>query len=204
MKEVKIKLKVDDTEAVKATKGIEKGIKDIGEEAEKTDREVEAIGVTAGGTKTGFNIMAKAISRVGLALKAAGIGLVIAIIAGLTDAFSRNKQVMDSLSIALETIQGFFSQITDALVATYNAVAQSSDNFDALGKVVNSLITMSFYPLELTFYTLLQASNALQLGYEKIFGDEEGVKKAQDNLDKTTLKITMLNLEVTKAGKDLV
>jgi hypothetical protein len=204
MKEVKIKLKVDDTEAVKATKGIEKGIKDIGEEAEKTDKEVEAIGVTAGGTKTGFNIMAKAISRVGLALKAAGIGLVIAIIAGLTEAFSRNKQVMDSLSIALETIQGFFSQITDALVATYNAVAQSSDNFDALGKVVNSLITMSLYPLELTFYTLLQASNALQLGYEKIFGDEEGVKKAQDNLDKTTLKITMLNLEVTKAGKDLV
>ena len=204
MKEVKIKLKVDDTEAIKATKGIEKGIKDVGDEASKTDKEVEAIGVTAGGTKTGFNIMAKAISKVGLALKAAGIGLVIAIIAGLSDAFSRNKQVMDSLSIALETIQGFFSQITDALVATYNAVSQSSDNFDALGKVVNSLITMSLYPLELTFYTLLQASNALQLGYEKIFGDEEGVKKAQDNLDKTTLKITLLNLEVTKAGKDLV
>ena len=111
MKEVKIKLKVDDTEAVKATKDIEKGLKDVGEQAEKTDNEVEAIGVTAGGTKTGFNIMAKAISKVGLALKAAGIGLVVALIAGLTEAFTRNKKVMDGINIVLGTIQEVFSKL---------------------------------------------------------------------------------------------
>jgi hypothetical protein len=204
MKEVKVKLTLDDKGAIKSAENIQGSIKNIGDEAEKTDREVEAIGVTAGKTRTGFNIMAKAISKVGAALKAAGIGLVIAIIAGLTEAFSRNKQVMDTLSIALETIQGFFSQITDALVATYKAVTATSDNFDALGKVISSLITIFLYPLELTFYKLLQASNALQVGYEKIFGDEESIKKAQDNLDKTTLKIILLNAEVSKAGDELV
>ena len=204
MKDVIVKLTIDDTGAIKSVKNMQSAIKDVGDEAEKTDREVEAIGVTAGKTRTGFNVMAKAISKVGLALKAAGIGLVIAIIAGLTEAFSRNKEVMDKLSIGLETIQVFFSQITDALVATYKAVTATSDNFDALGKVISSLITIFLYPLELTFYKLLQASNALQVGYEKIFGDEESIKKAQDNLDKTTLKIILLNAEVSKAGDELV
>ena len=204
MKDVIVKLTIDDKGAIKSVENMQSAIKDVGDEASKTDKEVEAIGVTAGGTKTGFNIMAKAISKVGLALKAAGIGLVIAIIAGLTEAFSRNKEVMDKLSIGLETIQGFFSQITDALVSTYNAITATSENFDALGKVVNSIITISLYPLELTFYSLLQASKALRLGYEQMFGDEESIKKAQDSLDKTTLKITMLNLEVKKAGGELV
>ena len=204
MKEVKIKLKVDDTEAVKATKDIEKGLKDVGKQAEKTDQEIETIGVTAGNSKRGFAIMAKAISKVGLALKAAGIGLVIALIAGLTEAFSRNKRVMDGINIVLGTIQEVFSQVADALIATYDAVAQSSDNFDALGKVVSSLITIALYPLELTFYTLLQASQALRVGYEKMFGDDESVKKAQEEMDKTTLKIILLNTEVSKAGGELV
>ena len=204
MKEVKIKLKVDDTEAVKATKDIEKGLKDVVKQAEKTDQEVETIGVTAGNSKRGFAIMAKAISKVGLALKAAGIGLVIALIAGLTEAFSRNKRVMDGINIVLGTIQEVFSQVADALIATYDAVAQSSDNFDALGKVVSSLITIALYPLELTFYTLLQASQALRVGYEKMFGDDESVKKAQEEMDKTTLKIILLNTEVSKAGGELV
>jgi len=204
MKEVKIKLKVDDTEAIKATNDIEKGLKDVGKQAEKTDKEVEAIGVTAGNTRTGFNIMAKAISKVGLALKAAGIGLVIAIIAGLTEAFSRNKKVMDGVSIALGTAQEVFSQITNALITTYEAITSTSDNFNALGKVVSGLITISLFPLKSTFYQLLLVSNALRLGYEKMFGDGESVKKAQDDLDRTRLNIIELGLDVSKAGKDIV
>ena len=203
MKEVKIKLKVDDTEAVKATKNIEKGLKDVGDEASKTDREVETIGVTAGKTRTGFNVMAKAIARVGLALKAAGIGLVVAIIAGLTEAFSRNKQVMDTLSIALETIQGFFSQITDALVDTYNATNKTTEGFDAMGRVIGALITTTLYPLELSFNRLLEASQALRVAYELMLGDDKSIKKAQDNLDKTTLKLIFLNLKIRKAGETI-
>lgn len=203
MKEVKIKLKVDDTEAVKATKNIEKGLKDVGDEASKTDREVETIGVTAGKTRTGFNVMAKAISRVGLALKAAGIGLIVAIIAGLTEAFSRNKQVMDTLSIALETIQGFFSQITDALVDTYNATNKTTEGFDAMGRVIGALITTTLYPLELSFNRLLEASQALRVAYELMLGDDKSIKKAQDNLDKTTLKLIFLNLKIRKAGETI-
>ena len=122
----------------------------------------------------------------------------------VSDAVQQNQEVMDGLNVVFNTAQIVFNQVVNAFVAIYKSVSSATENFDALGKVINGLITIALYPLELTFYTLLQASNALQLGYEQIFGDEEGIKKAQDNLDKTTLKIILLNGEVAKAGKDIV
>ena len=207
MKEVKIKLKVDDTEAVKATKDIEKGLKDAGDQAEKTDKEVEAIGVTAGNTKTGFAIMAKAISRVGLALKAAGIGLVIALIAGLTEAFTRNKKVMDGVNIVIGTIQEVFSQVADALIATYEAVSQSSDNFDALGKVIGGLLTIFITPLKLAFFSIQLALQRAQLAWEDSFfggGDEAKMAQLRKDIDETTTSISEVAVEAVEAGKDIV
>jgi len=207
MKEVKIKLKVDDTEAVKATKDIEKGLKDVGEQAEKTDNEVEAIGVTAGGTKTGFNIMAKAISKVGLALKAAGIGLVVALIAGLTEAFTRNKKVMDGINIVLGTIQEVFSQVADALISTYEAVAQSSDNFDALGKVMGGILTLFINPFKIAFFGIQLALQQAQFAWEDSFfggGDEDKLAKLQLDILETQKSIRDTGDEMLDAGKDIV
>ena len=118
----------------------------------------------------------------------------------VSDAVQQNQEVMDGLNVVFNTAQIVFNQVVNAFVAIYKSVSSATENFDALGKVIKSFITIALYPLELTFYTLLQASNALQLGYEKIFGDEEGIKKAQDNLDKTTLKIILLNREVANAA----
>jgi len=122
----------------------------------------------------------------------------------VSDAVQQNQEVMDGLNVVFNTAQILFNQVVNAFVDIYKSVSSATENFDALGKVISGLITIALYPLELTFYNLLLASNALQLGYEKIFGDEEGIKKAQENLDKTTLKIITLNLEVAKAGKDIV
>ena len=207
MKEVKVKLTLDDTEAVKATKDIEKGLKDVGKQAEKTDQEVETIGVTAGGTKVGFNIMAKAISKVGLALKAAGIGLVIALIAGLTEAFSRNKRVMDGINIVLGTIQEVFSQVADALIATYDAVASASENFDALGKVMGGILTLFINPFKIAFFGIQQALLAAQLAWEdSFFGGGDEAKMARLNLDilETKKAISDTAYEMIDAGKDIV
>jgi len=207
MKEVKVKLTLDDKEAVKATKDIEKGLKDVGKQAEKTDQEVETIGITAGGTKVGFNIMAKAISKVGLALKAAGIGLVIALIAGLTEAFSRNKQVMDGINIVLGTIQEVFSQVADALIDTYDAVASASENFDALGKVMGGILTLFINPFKIAFFGIQQALLAVQLAWEdSFFGGGDEAKMARLNLDilETKKAISDTAYEMIDAGKDIV
>ena len=207
MKEVKIKLKVDDTEAVQATKDIEKGLKDVGEQAEKTDQEVETIGVTAGGTKVGFNIMAKAISKVGLALKAAGIGLVIALIAGLTEAFSRNKRVMDGINIVLGTIQEVFSQVADALIATYDAVSSASENFDALGKVMGGILTLIINPFKIAFFGIQQGLLAAQLAWEDSFfggGDEDKIARLNLDILETKKAISDTADEMLDAGITIV
>ena len=139
--------------------------------------------------------MAKAISKVGLALKAAGIGLVIALIAGLTEAFSRNKRIMDGVSIVLGTIQEVFSQVADALIATYDAVAQSSDNFDALGKVMSGILTGAISPFQLAFYGIKQALLAAQLAWEDSFfgdGDEAKMAELRKGIQETSADITRI------------
>jgi hypothetical protein len=182
-------------------------------EYSKLEREVvtankktaESLNQVEKGAKDG----AKGIRAVGISIKtlAKASGIIFLLQQAfefVSDAVQQNQKVMDGLNVVYNTAQIVFNQVVNAFVAIYDGISSATENFDALGKVISGLITVSLYPLELTFYSLLQASNALQLGYEKIFGDEEGVKKAQDNLDKTTLKITLLNLEVAKAGKDIV
>ena len=148
--------------------------------------------------------MGVGIRSVGTALKAAGIGLILAIISGLAEAFSRNKEVMHKLNIALGTTQEVFSQIATALVNTFNATNQTTGGFDAMGRVISALLKVTIYPLEATFNRLLQVSQGLKVAYEQLFGNDASVKKAQDEMDKTTLKLIMLDLKIRKAGDTLV
>ena len=186
MKEVKIKMVVDTKSAEKNVKNLEGDVKDVGKAAEKSEG--------------GFKKMSKGIQAVGLAFKAAGIGLIIAVIAGLTEAFSRNKKVMDGIGIVMGTIQEVFSQVANALINTYEAVAKSSENFDALTTVVGDLMTIGLAPLKLAFYNIVLAAEAVKLAYEKMFGDDESIKEAEENLKETGLIIRGIVTDVIDAG----
>ena len=190
MKEVEIKMVLDATEAIK--------------EAKKVEDKVEDVGVAAKKSKKGFGSMAKGVKAVGTALKAAGIGLVIAMVAGLTEAFSRNKKVMDTVSVVMGTIQEVFSQVSLALIDTYEAIAKSSENFDALGKVISGLMTLGFAPLKIAFYGIIAAAEGVKLAYEQMFGDEESIAKAQANLDETNEQLKQIAIETNQAGRDIV
>jgi len=204
MKEVKIKVKADTTEATKNIENLADSTKDLSKEVDKVSEGVGGVGEKAGKSKKGFSAMGVGIRSVGTALKAAGIGLILAIISGLAEAFSRNKEVMDKLNIALGTTQEVFSQIATALVNTFNATNQTTGGFDAMGRVISALLKVTIYPLEATFNRLLQVSQGLKVAYEQLFGNDASVKKAQDEMDKTTLKLIMLDLKIRKAGDTLV
>ena len=203
MKDVKIRISADAAKAQASVKSLGNDVREVKEEAEGTEKKVTGIGLAAASTQKGFNIMKQGIQKVGIALKATIIGAVVAMIAGMLQAFSRNKEVMDKLNIVLGTTQEVFSQIATALVNTFNATNETTGGFDAMGRVISALLKVSLYPLELTFYRLLEVSQALRLGYEQMFGDDASVKKAQDNMDKTTLKLIMLDLKIRKAGDTL-
>lgn len=202
--EVEFELKYK--EAVKNLDEFQKEYAKLEKEVVKAnEKTAESLEKVEKGAKDG----AKGIKKVGISIgnlaKASGIIFLLQkAFEFVSSAIQENQAVMDGLNTVFNTAQIVFNQVVNAVISINESVSSATENFDALGKVIGGLITVALYPLELTFYTLLQASNALQLGYEKIFGDEEGIKKAQDNLDKTTLKITLLNLEVAKAGKDIV
>ena len=207
MKEVTVKLTLDDKGAIKSAENIQGSIKDIGDEAEKTGDKVEGVGKSASKSKKGFATMGKGIKAVGTAFKAAGIGLVVALVAGLTEAFSRNKRIMDGVSVVLGTIQEVFTQVADALIATYDAVAQSSDNFDALGKVMGGLLTIAITPLKLSFYAIKLALQAAQLAWEDSFfggGDEEKMAQLRLDIGETKTAISEVADEAVEAGKVVV
>jgi hypothetical protein len=207
MKDVIVKLTIDDTGAIKSVENMQSAIKDIGDEAEKTGDKVEGVGKSASKSRKGFAAMGKGIKAVGTALKAAGIGLVIALVAGLTEAFSRNKRIMDGVSVVLGTIQEVFTQVADALIATYDAVAQSSDNFDALGKVMGGILTLILTPFKLTFFGIQLALQKAQLAWEDSFfggGDEEKMAQLRLDIEDTKTSISEVADEASEAGSTIV
>lgn len=198
-----IKIVADASDATKEIKNIKKGVEDVGNAAKDTSKEVSEVGKSAKKSKSGFQAMGKGIKAVGTAFKAAGIGLIVSIVAGLTEAFSRNKKVMDTVEIVMGTIQQVFSQVANALIDTYDAVAKSSENFDALGKTISGLLTLAFAPLKIAFYGIIAAAEGVKLAYEQMFGDETSIAKAQANLDETNEQLKDIARETVQAGKDV-
>ena len=206
MKDVKIRMSADTSEAEKAVKDLAKEVKSVGDEAGKAEGQVAGVGEAAKKSKKGFGAMGKGVKAVGTALKAAGIGLIVAVIAGLTEAFSRNKKVMDKVSIAIGTVQEVFTQIANALISTYEAVAKSSDNFDALGKVMSGILTVAISPFQLAFYGIKKALLAAQLAWEDSFfgdGDENKMAELRKGIQETSADITRIADASMEAAKSV-
>ena len=206
MKDVKIRMSADTSEAEKAVKGLAKEVEKVGDEAGKAEGQVAGVGEAAKKSKKGFGAMGKGVKAVGTALKAAGIGLIVAVIAGLTEAFSRNKKVMDKVSIAIGTVQEVFTQIANALISTYEAVAKSSDNFDALGKVMSGILTVAISPFQLAFYGIKKALLAAQLAWEDSFfgdGDENKMAELRKGIQETSADITRIADASMEAAKSV-
>ena len=91
---------------------------------------------------------AKGITKVGTSIKT--IGKVTGVVFLLQKAFefiqeaiSRNQTVMDGLNIVFETAQGIFNQTVGALIDIYDRVSENSEAFDALGRVLKNILTIT-------------------------------------------------------------
>ena len=182
------------------TKDRKRANKSLKETSENTDDIVTSNTKLTGG----LVFMKRGIQAVGVALKSLGIGLIIAGIAALAEALSRNKKVMDGLEVALTTVGNVFSQITNAIEGTYTAITSTSENFDALGRVINGLITLSINPFLIVINNLMLGLNAAALAYQTMFGDAVGIIKAQKAIDETRERIGNLTKEMITAGSDVI
>jgi len=184
--EVKSQLNQLNTEATKQNKGVEKSFKKV---------------------ETATKDVSKGIKTIGTTLKAIGIGLVISALATLKDLFSQNQKVVDTFNIIFETSAQIVGQVATAFIDVYDALTQSTDQLDALGKVASGIVTIALSPLKLALYGISLAIDEAMLAWEKSFlgdKDPETIKALNLSILETKKNIVEVAEATSQAGSDVV
>ena len=207
MVEKVIVIKADTSDAVKGIDDVSDAYKGVEKSAESAEKAVDDVGDTAKKQTKVVKGLGNSVKLVGTALKALGIGIIIALVAKLTDVFSKNQKVIDFVSTTLDTVGIVFNQVADAIISTYEAVASSTENFDALGKVIKSLLTIAITPLKLSFFAIKLGIQEAQLVWEKsFFGDKNPItiKELNEAIKETRDDIIGVAVDVAVAGKSII
>jgi hypothetical protein len=186
MVEKVIKLTADANDAIKKTEQLNKNVKNVDKST---------------------SIASKGFKTLGAALKATGIGLVVALVAKLTQAFSQNQKVVDAVSGVFNGISIIFTQLTDAIINTYESVSEATGGFDALGKVMGGLLTLVINPFKASFFAIKLALQQTQLAWEQsFFGDDDPktIKRLNEEISKTKDTLKELGEEFVEAGVQIV
>ena len=204
-----IELNVNSKGASKGIKDIEKSVEGLNsalDETKKAEGSIEGLGESSKKSSKSVGLVSKGFKGLGIAMKAAGIGLIISALLGLKEVFKQNQKVVDVFSTAFETFSIVANQVVSAVINVYESVAKSSENFDGLGKVLGSLITLGIAPLKAGFYAIKLALQTAQLAWEKsFFGDKDPktIKRLNEEIKETSSNIAKVTVDALNAGKDI-
>ena len=208
----KIEFEVDSSGAVKSVEKVDDALKDTGKTAKKELSAIEK-GVKKVG-QAGKTIASGGLKAIGLGLRgigkaylAAGIGIIVSGFTFLYNALKENQEVLDTFNTVFETLSIIGSQVADVIVNVYKSVASATENFDALGKVLKSLLTISITPLKLAFDGIRLGLLSAQLAWEQsFFGDEdpETIKRLNESIFETKQSLADTANEAISAGKSIV
>lgn len=149
---------------------------------DKQSKAMKGLQVVSGGVKQGFN-------AIGTAFKAIGIGLLVALVAKLTQVLSENQKVVDFVSTVSTAFSIVINDLINKFTEIFSKISEATGGFNALGAVVGGVVKLAFNALKLTVLSLQGGFTSLKLAYEKVFGDDKGVLKAQKDLDDIGKKV---------------
>ena len=186
----------------KDTDELGKSIGKASDETKDLDKGLEATGKS--GSK-GFKAIGTAVKGFGMALKAAGIGLIVALFVTLKEALERNQKVMNAVNTIMSTVSTTFNQVADVLTDVVGWVTESSDRFDGLTKVMSGVITIALTPLKAAFYGLKLGVQEVQLAWEKWIGGADPQKMAElrAGIVETRDALEDIAVAAIDAGKDI-
>ena len=203
MEKIIVELEAKTDKAIKGIDDVAKSVKDLNKTVTKGNKD------TADGLKSvekSSNLVGKGIKGIGTAIKAAGIGLVIGLLATLKDLFEQNQKAVDLFNVVFETSANVVGQVVNAFTDIYDALTQSSEQFDALGKVMSGLMTVVLTPFKNTFYGIKLALQSAQLAWEEsFFGDKDPttIKALNESILETRTNIFEVGVAANKAGSDI-
>ena len=187
-----INLKVDSKAAIKSVDGLSTSINDLS--------------VGAADVEKSTNIASKGFKGLGIAMKAAGIGLIVSGLIGLKEVFLSNQKVVDVFSTAFETFSIVANQVVNAVINVYESVSKSSENFNGLGEVLGSLLKLAITPLKLGFYAIKLGLQVAQLAWEKSFfgdGDPSTIKALNEGINETKESLKEVGTDAIEAGQNI-
>lgn len=172
VKIVKIKTEVGDS--VEKIQGVEKGFEGVEKQQKKA-------------TTATFG-MTGAVKMLGLALKAAGIGLVIGALVGLSSAFMKNQKIADLFNQGLEILNLTFGSLVNTyinVVEGFLTAATAAGFFESRISNVTNIISTQLNMAMNTFNLAMQA--ATLLWNMSPFGDGANIEDIK-NLGKEIIK----------------
>ena len=182
------------------SKGISKDFKKSAKESKKLATGVKGVAGMAKKAKAGFQAM-------GMALKAAGVGLIVAAFATLKEILESNQKVVDTFSASFEFLAIVFNEVSTALQTVNKSISESTENFNALWKVLDGMLTITLTPIKLAFHGIKTAIIGAQLAWESSWmggNDPEKIKELKANLEESAESMVQVGKDVAGAYSNIV
>jgi len=192
-----------------ATKEFGKGsveFEKLNKKAKELSDKLEGIGPAAKKGEAGLDGISTGFKGIGTAMKAAGIGLIIGLFATLKEILEKQQPVLDAVDTAFTAIGLVITAVSDALTSAFAATSEANGGFDATGKVINGLITLSLLPFKLIIQGIKAAVVGAQLVWEKSFfgnGDPIVIAELEKKLGEIKDDVVEIGKGALAAGKDI-
>ena len=183
------------------------GLKEIENQIDDNTKSVEDLEKATKEGEKGFSLMSTAARGIGSALKAAGIGIIVAGFVALKEALERNQKAIDFFNTAITTISTTFNQVVETLTDVVVWVTASTERFNGLGSVLKGVMTIAITPLKLSFQAIKLAIQQGQLAWEESFlggGDEGKIAELRVSIGETITDIENTGKAAINAGSDIV
>jgi len=215
-KEVIINVKTKGTKAaVKDIDNLNDSIGETNDELKEVESNADAIGDSLGKAgkdgQKGLGLLGKGFKGVGGAIKGMGIGVLIGLFVILKETLERQQPVLDLIDTTFNAIGIAVSTVSDTFKTIFDRVTETTENFDALGKVFSSvgtiiknLVMLAFTPLRLMLLALQTDFAVLKVAYESAFGDEKSLQLAKDNLAGMKDEAIKLKDSLVESGKAIL
>ena len=189
-----LEVDADTGEVLKATSDLQKnmeGVADAANDAAEATENIGTAGADAGGKlKKAGKTGATAFKGLGAAIKATGIGLLVALLAKLVIAFTENKKIADALGVATAALGAIFNGIVEVgskmvttLIEAFNnpqkAVESLREKFVALGDYMKTLLDASINPIRRGLLNIKRSALEAAIGTKEFFGGDATALKQQ-------------------------
>jgi len=195
--EIIAKVGVDTGNSDKELEKVKEGVEDIGKATEKTAKSSPKLVKGVKSIGTSFKKIAGAVGIVFVLQKAFEF---------LSEALSRNQKVADAIGTVFDTVSIVFNELVNVLVDVYESVTESTENFDAMGKVIGGMITLALTPLKLAFYGIRLGIQELMLAWEKSplgDGDKTKIAELTASIEETNQALKDVTTSAVEAGSDI-